>query len=98
MVGEYPGGDLHTRVGVLQTVLGVRLTISEFEEKLNVPVVIESLHNSACRTPDVRVFNPSAQSFTPAISLTFDSALADAVLSAQAQVRCHSNCWHVCVN
>lgn len=79
---------------MLQAVLGVRLTISEFEEKLRVPLVIQSLHNPACRTPDVRVFNPSAQSFTSALSLTFESALADAVLSAQLQVRFASGWWY----
>lgn len=72
---------------MLQSILGVRLALSLFEEKLQVPIVIESLHNSACRTPDVRVLNPSVSGFTPALSLMFESALADAVLSAQAQVR-----------
>eukprot|EP00892_Ulva_mutabilis_P012033 jgi/Ulvmu1/9201/UM005_0301.1 len=81
------GGDLQTRSNMLQSILGIRLVLSQFEQQLKVPIVVQSVHNPACRSADVRVLNPSVSGFTPALSLSFDSALADAVLSAQAQIK-----------
>jgi hypothetical protein len=70
---------------LLQAVLGTRVETKRLDNSLNGSLVIQSLHNPAARTPDVRVLNVTLGDFTAQLSSA--NAIAEAVLSVQVRYR-----------
>lgn len=72
---------MELRQVMLQGLLGWKIEVLRFENVLKGALVIQSLHNPAARTHDVRVLNVALGDFTA--PLAPGGAISEAVISVQ---------------
>ena len=68
---------------MIQGMLGARVELARFEACLKASLVIQSLHNPAAKSADIRVLNVALGDFTA--QLTTPAAVSEAVLSVQVR-------------